>query len=289
MKTDVRWIWATVCVLLGALGVSGCGPAPVEPLVVCPGKASVAEALTTVKANARNATTVKANGTCLLRYNVEGKDKRKKESFPVKLWVMPPQNIYLQGDVAFNARGIVMGANEQRFWLAIKPKEVSSYWSGRWSEVKGSAGLMISPKVMLEALGIVPVDPEQSEGTWSLSNRGPFDILSLRDGDGVLVRRLHIYSCDYRVRKIEYMDAFGEPEIVAELDEYTEVVEGFSVPTYVLITRKVGDQEDSARVTLSRVSPTELSTRQVEYLFRAPKAEGFEHVRELVDGTWVDR
>ena len=73
----------------------------------------------------------------------------------------PPVEIYMQGDVAFDPKGIVLGSNEEEFWLAVRLKEVSGYWWGRWSEESRPEKLMISPRLVLEALGVAAVGDDR--------------------------------------------------------------------------------------------------------------------------------
>ncbi|MBE3143292.1 MAG: hypothetical protein IMZ61_05125, partial [Planctomycetes bacterium] len=108
--------------LLLVLFFAGCA---VQPIRHCPGKTTADEAIAVLKSRREKITSIRATGQCLLRYHVEG--KVRKENFPVKLWVNPPYEIYLQGDVAFDATGLVFGSNADEFWFWLKPKEVSSY------------------------------------------------------------------------------------------------------------------------------------------------------------------
>ena len=81
---------------------------------------------------------------------------------------------------------------------------------------------MMSPMVVLEAFGII-MDNEPNEGGWSLKNEGAFDILTKRNEAGRLVKRVHVYACDYLVHKIEYFDDRQKVVAVAELGEYKPV------------------------------------------------------------------
>ncbi len=196
---------------------------------VCPGKESVAEAISVLMSRAQNMVPLKANGQCLLEYYVEG--KKHKENFPVKLWVNPPAEVYLQGDIAFNPRGLVLGSNEREFWLSIKPQEISSYWWGLWSEGGYNEKLVISPKIMLEALGIAAVDSDEpGEKNWSLSKENGFDVLTNRSDGDRSIKKLYISNCDYLVRRIEYFYTNGEMMVTAELEKYKEVLKGIFVP-----------------------------------------------------------
>ena len=52
------------------------------------------------------------------------------------------------------AKAVILGSNEEEFWLALRPKEISSYYIGRWQDVRDFEGLVMSPRVVLEAVGI---------------------------------------------------------------------------------------------------------------------------------------
>lgn len=269
--------------------LTGCGPEIGVPTRVCPGKNSTSQALSLLRLRSRKAVPLKANGACRLEYYVEGKTKPKKEDIPaVKLWMNPPVEIYLQGNVAFNPRGIVLGSNEDEFWLWIKPKEISSYWRGLWSKNNYIQKLVLSPKIVLEAIGIAAVDGEQ--GDWSLSNEGPFDVLTRRSDTGLAAKKIYIYNCDYLVRKIEYFNEFGQVEIVAELARYKEVVEGFSAPTIIKVVTHTGrGKADSVKITLKSIKPAKITKKQSEFLFTCPPPRGFKNVYEVVNGKWIEQ
>ena len=282
------FLWAAL--VYAALSLCGCGLEPEEPMQICPGKGSVEEALAALRANAQDATAIWINGKCLLRYHDDGK-KRKEGPWDTYLRVNPPGHMYFQIDAPFNIKAIVAGANEREFWLAIKPKEVSTYWHGQWAEVRRSEGLLFNPRVMLEGLGIADVG-EGGEADWSLTNEGPFDILALRDMAGTLVKKVYVYNCDYVVRKIEYYDLYGHPEMTVELGRYVQVTEDFSVPTEITVLYLKDMEENSARFTLSRPKVKSFTERQRSILFNPlspDKIDGYENRLELVDGEWVDR
>jgi hypothetical protein len=269
--------------------LGGCKPLMREPLRICPGKESIAEALSVLKSRSESVASLKAHGRCVLEYYEE--EKKHKENFPVKLWVNPPVEIYFQGDVAFNPKGIMLGSNEHEFWLAMKPKEISSYWWGRWSESSCPGQLMISPKTLLEALGILPIGGTEDEGNWSLSNEGPFDVLTKRNEQGVIIKKIYIYCCDYSVRKIEYFEAGGEIAVVTELGKYKRVAEGFSVPGIINITEPAERKDDLSRITitLKSVKSEQFNEKQQRQLFTRPPLRGYEHVYRIIDGHVVEQ
>lgn len=255
----------------------GCGPQVKEPLQVCPGKGSVAEAMAVLQSRCHNAVPIRASGQCVLQYYAEG--KKRKDTFPVKIWVNPPAELYLQGDVAFVPRAIVLGSNENEFWLTMRPKEISSYWWGQWSDERCLEELIISPGLVLEALGIVAVDNDDG-GNWSLSNEGAFDVLTKTNAEGAIVKSIYIYCCDYTVRKVVYFGAKGDA-VIAELGQYKQVVEGFSVPMAMKtgrIVRRTGRVTDTITLKLAAVESMEFTDKLRKRLFSLPPKRGFKHI-----------
>ena len=250
----------------------------------CPGKKTADEAIAVLKLRREKAAPVRATGQCLLRYHAEG--KVRKENFPVKLWADTPNDIYLQGDVAFDATGLVFGSNADEFWFWLKPKEVSSYWSGKWSQAGIWDGLAVSPMIVLEAFGTVDI----RQGDWTLSRDGNFDLLILRNDRGVILQKIYIEPCDYVVTKIERFDESGDIYLKAEFVGYEKTANGFLVPSRVKIVAvsKEGS-EDSVDISLSSVKPTELNDQQRQRLFVRPLPRGFNHIYQVIDGKAVEQ
>jgi hypothetical protein len=265
--------------------LAGCAPDLRQPSRICPGKQSVAETLDFLRSRSENAVPLKATGRCVARFYVE--DKKYHESFPVTLWVNPPAQIRLHGDVFLNPRGIVLGSNEREFWLAIKPKEISTYYWGLWSEQNSSQSIIINPKTLLEALGIVPLS---GGGTWSLSNENAFDVLTKRNDRGLMVKKVYIFSCDYRVSKIEYFNVDGEVMAVTELYKYKELSEGFFVPrTIKIITYAQKGREDSVVITLNSVKPHKFDKKKQDVYFNPRKPKGIKHIYRIIDGHIIEQ
>jgi len=270
-----------------ALLLAGCAEQVQKPLPICPGKQSAADALSVLRSHLQNASPLKASGSCVLQYYADG--KQRAERFPVKLWLNPPQELFLQGDVAFDPQGVVLGANQGEFWLAIRLKEVSSYWWGRWQEAGSFNQLIIDPKMMLEGLGITAPDSNQSED-WSFTKQGAFDVLTRRGDRTIAGKRIHIYSCDYLVRKIEYLDMRGQAAVVAELDKYEQVRQGFFVPTIVKIIQRGASAAESVTitVTLTSVKSADITSKLRSYLFTRPQPKGFKHIYRVLGGKVVE-
>ena len=255
-----------------------------QPMRNCPGKTAADEAIAVLKSRREKATPIRATGQCLLRYHAEG--KVRKENFPVKLWVNPPDEIYLQGDIAFDATGLVFGSNADEFWFWLKPKEVSSYWSGVWSQAGIWNGLAFTPVIALEAFGSVDI----RQGDWTLNREGNLDLLTLRNDRGVILQKIYIEPCDYVVTKMERFDESGDIYLKAEFADYEKTAEGFLTPSrikIVAVSKKGG--EDSADISLSSVKPTELLAQQRELLFVRPLPRGFDHIYRVIDGKAVEQ
>jgi len=265
--------------------LTGCAlPELKPPTRICPGRQSLPQSLDLLKSSSESLVSLKATGRCDARFYVE--DKKYKESFPVTLWLNPPAQIRLHGDLFLNARGIVLGSNEHEFWLAVKPKEISTYHWGLWSEQDPSESLLINPKTVLEAFGTVAVGGDEG---WSLSNEGPFDVLAQRSNQGQIIKKVYIYSCDYQVSKIEHFNEDGQIVAVTELYKYKEVSEGCFVPRAIKITTHTQEaQKDSLRIRLKSVKPYKFDKKKQDDYFTRRKPKGFKHVYRIIDGNIIE-
>ena len=145
---------------------------------------------------------------------------------------------------------------------------------------------MISPRLVLEALGVAAVG---DEGKWLLSNEGAFDVLTKQEG-GVETKKIYINNCDYLVRKIEYFDDDGRATVVTELDKYKKISKDFSVPSVIkIINRTDSNKEDSVQITLSSVKPANFTDKQRKRLFIRPEPQGFKHIYKIVDGNVIEQ
>lgn len=265
------------------LVIAGCAGPPQQPAKICPGKKTVDEAIATLNSQSRKQTPLKAAGHCLLKYQYQG--KQHQENFPVKLWLNPPDEIYLQGDVAFDATGLVLGANSKEFWLWLKPKEISAYWWGGWSQAKNRDGLVLSPDALREAFGLI----DTSQGDWSLTH-GRYDILWLHNEDGILSKRVYIEKCDYVPAKIEYFDGSGKLVGGAEFTKYRKLAEEDYMPMQIRFFAAAGrGKEDSALITLVSAGPTRLNEQQKKRLFHRPQPLGFTHIYQIIDGNAIEQ
>jgi hypothetical protein len=283
-------IWGIAAISGVILLFGGCATKPQRAqLEICPGKATVAEALATLTARSRSAVPVWANGHAVLTYYVPDRKKPERHALTIDLRFDPPARIYLQGSLTAVSKAIVLGSNEEKFWLALRPKEISSYYVGRWQDVSDFEGLVMSPRVVLESVGILSVPgSEPNAARWKLENKGPYDILTQRDEGGRPVRRLHVYACDYSVHEIEYFDHRGKIVAVAQLSGYQPVVEGFPVPTQIdVVSTRPDGRKDSVVMDLGSVWTKPFNEKQRQVFFNPPDADKFEHIYHYQDGQWV--
>jgi hypothetical protein len=288
-------------ILLAVVFLTGCGPQKLEPIETLPESESAAETLAVLLSRSQNAGPLRAHGRCLWQYHSEGKPR--KEDFAIKLWVdplqqgtaigrpaanrpNPPAQIYMQGDVGFDARGIVVGSNEQEFWMLIKPK-VSSYSWGRWAEQSSALNLTNISGTLVEALGIVEVVDEKN---WSMAKKGPFDILTKRNDEGRIIKKLYVGSYDYLVRVVEYFNADGKVAAVAKLGRYKKVYENFFVPSSVKVNVRGPSIEESANMalTLDSIKPTTFTDKQRNLFFNRPRTKGYKHIYRIINGQMTE-
>jgi len=270
--------------------LAGCATGP-QRLAVCPGQPSVEEALGTLTARAEAAVPLQARGEAFLEYHVPDKKIPDRQNLLLQLRFSPPADIYILGGVSVDSRVVVMGSNERQFWLALSPKEVSSYYLGEWDQVQDFEGLLMSPQVVFEAFGyLAGPNNEPNAAQWTLTNKGPYDILTQRDETGRTIKRVYVYACDYRIHKIEHFDFRGEVVAVAQLGGYELPVEGLPVPTKIRVVSTAPDgRKDSMDITLYNLKTTTLSDRQREAFFSPPKKDRYENIYRYEAGQWVPR
>lgn len=265
--------------------LTGCTAKIKKPLPICPGKESVAEALVALQLQSLNMTPIYAKGKSRLQYYEKG--KKRKENLTIRFLLKSSDEIYLRGDMSIVPKAVILGTNEREFWLAVKPREISTYWSGAWSELNSSESLLINPKTLLEALGITKI---VMDADWSLSNEGPFDILTQRD-NGVLVKKIYIFCCDYSTRKIEHFNTDGKILARVEMEEYENVTEEFSVPGRIEVTTYAGEKKEdsfSIKFDFNSIKQKEFTEKQDKF-FEPVSEKGFKHVLKLVNGKWIEQ
>jgi hypothetical protein len=283
MRNTSQCLWRVRAGVLVVLILSGCAPPELplpEPLplaiTVCPGKIDKGESLKAIKTHSENIMPLKASGECKLQYHTEDGQKHY-EQFPIKVRIVPPNQIYVQGGPVFVPKAIVLGANEREFWGWLKPEEMSAYWWGRLSETEDCLNaLALNPCNVLEALGVIAV--EDAEG-WTLWNKDAFDILERQAPNGSRTKRVFINCCDYLIRRIQYFDGSGQIVLITMLDKYKPIISGFSMPRDIKIIRfGEGDKHDFIDIRLNSIRPADFSREQLNFMFSRPEPKGFKHI-----------
>lgn len=285
IKINNLTLWLIVVIAVAVFVFSGCAPEPPRLDRRCPGKPSVDQALTALENNARGLTAFKANGKCKAKFYEKDKKQPRNEQFPVKIWLEQPGNIRFLGDIAFNARGLDVGSNEQEFWFAAKPNELGNiYIWGKWAQQIESADLLLNPKFFLQAFGVIDVSDVKK---WSLASVDQQDVLTQNDEQGRKIRRVYIDNCDYRVERIEYFDIDSSVIASMELNSYRVISGNATLPTKILIKRSNNDgSSDSFEITLNSISSQSTINRAI---FKKPKTSGFKEVYRLIEGKAVQQ
>jgi hypothetical protein len=282
-KMPMRWLkiqtGAAIAILVLAVCITGCGPQKIKPLRICPGKTTVDAAIAALNSQSENVVPFKAAGDCTYFYDANG--KKRKEQLRLMVRIEPPDKIYIQGGTIVG-KTVILGSNEREFWLALMPKEISTYIWGDWNDegVKQCIdSLWIGPGVWRDAFGIINISKD-SEIVWELSHQGPFDILSQKNKSGTLRKRLYVYCCDYHIRKIEYFDRRGNQIALAEFENYSSVVKNnkWMVPRKLEIS---GPKQESISVELTDIGMARFTDKQRQILFERPIPTGFEHVEKM--------
>jgi hypothetical protein len=256
----------------------GCAPEKPQPVRQCPGKDSTEQALDALQISASQLRPFVAYGSGKVSFYEENQSKPRNERIPtIKLWFEPPWSMRFWGDVAFNPRGLDVGSNEREFWLAAKPKEIGNvYIWGLWSEQTDATDMILSPRVLLQALGVLETRDDE---VWSFSPDKSGDILALYNADGRIVRKVHIDNCQYRISSIEYFNRQQELSTTLRLGDYRDI-DGMFVPAEITITNHDYDgTEDTFEIRLKSIRPADKIKKGV---FERPDTKGFEEVDQLI-------
>lgn len=213
-----------------------------------------------------------ASADCEITWR-DDNDKKKKESVSGKMAFVPPGKIFFKGDKFGEIR---FGANDEEFWLRVKP-ELDSYWFGSKAQAaQCDESLLLNPAQIAEALGIVNVTAD-----WQLFYRDGYDILSLYES-GKIKKRVYVNACDYRIEEIEYFDADQTKKVSVKLKDYWAGDDGLTVPSTISVSYldALGVEESSVRVDLKhiRLLPSE---KQKKKLFERPGRDGYERLYRL--------
>jgi hypothetical protein len=265
-----------ICSML-SMFFCGCGPSlrveQAGPIVA--GKASIAEAAEVLNARRLAMIPIRSSGELFYEEFEDGK-RGENFRFTATLRFVPERRIYFRCK-SLVGEAIHLGGNADEFWLRMKPKEVSRYWSGNWDDLDGCGRqLLLSPLIMLEALGMVSVD-----GSWVLENEAGFDVLTKYSNAMKPLKKVYVRTSDYLIERIEYFSGSPRPQVQVELGEYKHVAANVSVPGRItvlsfdadVLTSKVG-------IRLKGIRVFEPNKKQLAVLFE-PDPKGVKYVYRL--------
>ncbi len=250
------------------------------PRQVCPGAGNVLQAMERLKP--QKTAQFLAKGHCNATFYAEG--KKRKESFPVKLWASPPNKLRLHGNVLFNPSGIDLGTNEELFWLAMKPDELGSiYRWDKWQDADYLEKMTLDPRIFMEALGLKnPADSYNS--VFLLKNSKYDDILIKKDKNGNLKEKIFIDKCSYQIRKIHYYGDSGKLFAIAVMKNYVTLIDDFAVPEIINFQKlPITELSEAAKIDLElkKTETEDFNEKQMEIYFSRPDTRGYEKVYKL--------
>ena len=126
---------------------------------------------------------------------------------------------------------------------------------------------------------------------WRLSNEGPFDVLTV-NSQGKIAKKIYIYACDYRVRKIEYFDINGNLSAVLELSNYSNFFDGCNFARLLLLHLPNPGQknDDTFKITLEKVSAYQFTGEKREAFFGKPEnLTGYGHIYKITGNTVIEQ
>ncbi|HOQ05003.1 MAG TPA: hypothetical protein PKY88_07320 [Anaerohalosphaeraceae bacterium] len=261
-------VWAVF--QAGCASPSSMPPAQVRP---CRGKGTIEEAVKVLALKRANLHPLKASARCFLEWT-DSEGKVRKETFDAQFRYVPPDCLFVRGDKFGEIR---FGTNAEAFWMMVKP-EIDTYWWGtRQAAEQCREMIQFNPWNVIEALGVVQVDTN-----WTLDWHNGFDVLTLTDPNGVLVRKIWIRACDYQVISIESADSQGRQNVRIQMDDYVPTEQGFSVPSVIEAQHFSGGRADaSLRLELRGVGLFEVDPVRAQRLFSRPSEENYRTVYRL--------
>ncbi len=252
--------------------ISGCAPAVKKPPVtrLCPGVTSIDELITIFNDHRQNVKAIRAGGKCIIQW-YDSEKKLRKESSDITLRFCPPDRLFLRANI-ITGEIIRVGSNSAEFWMQMKPKEISTYQWGTWSQAKNCRDkMLLGPGSLMEALGVVYIDK-----SFSLSSEDGFDILTRQQANGKPAKKIYVDNCSRMIKKIEYFDPDARLVVTLKLDDFLETKDGIVVPTKINIDYHV--LQMSAAMSLKNVK---LFKKIKDQLFVRPLPKGFKHVYKL--------
>jgi hypothetical protein len=209
--------------------------------------------------------------------------KKKEENVDANLRFNPPKQLYF-GAKSIVGEAIRLGSNDEEFWFQMKPKEISKYFWGTWSQLEGCpSNLLISPESMLDALGMVTVD-----SSWLLIDRQGKDVLVKIGENNYADKMIFIDRNGYLISRIEYNDKIGLIMASVDMSDYRSVGDSTPVPAKINITAyKDGEVTTEIKIKLKNLKYLK-PERIGKKLFKRPEPKGFKAIFKMGDNCKFD-
>lgn len=235
-KSNTTILLAVVLAATLAALFSGCEEPTLQTAAVGPGQTNVirrSPVKTADSVNRRNGSMVpvQADGKLVYRDTSKG-GNGKPEKLNVKMRFCPPYDLFFRGDNILG-EAVRLGSNQDEFWFRVKPKEVSTYWSGRRSQAQVCPNqLWLSPSSLLDALGAVNIGRD-----WAMSKKGNYDVFTKIDAAGKPQKRVYVNRRSNYPEQIYYYNASGKANARLLLSNYINTSDGISIPGKINITQ----------------------------------------------------
>ncbi len=243
--------------------LAGCQPGIKSELPICPGKASAAEAIATLRQKQPVSLSFRATVNCVMEFA-----DAPRETFDGQMRFVAPDRLYLGGDKFGPIR---IGTNEDEFWVYIKPGADAAWWGRKKAVPLCVEKLGFNPFRLAEALGRIDLNQD-----WKFGAQEGLDVLTMAGDYGL--KKVYINCCTYRVERIEYYDVLGKLIASADMGDYQDVEQAGAIPRMIELRHFRSAKTDSMlRLRLSGISffsPTPAQQR----LFERPEPKGYKSV-----------
>jgi hypothetical protein len=269
--------------IVTVISILGCtGPKqPAGPVVIVPGMSDISESVAALEKHRAGVLPITANADVKIIFFKDG--KKKEENPDASLAFAPPKQLFFRAK-RLGIEVIWVGSNDEEFWFRMKPKEISQYFWGTWSQLDGcSSNLLISPESMLDALGMVTVD-----SSWLLIDRQGEDVLVKIGENNYADKMIFIDRNGYLISRIEYNDKIGLIMASVDMSDYRSVGDSTPVPAKINITAyKDGEVTTEIKIKLKNLKYLK-PERIGKKLFKRPEPKGFKSIFKMGDNCKFD-
>ncbi len=261
--------------------LTGCGQPMVKdrPVQICPCGEVNKDPQAVLNMLKQDKPAVRARGKVRFTYYEKGKLIEKEEPDFLMIFV-PSYYLYFKADI-LGQEVILLGANQREYWLRFKPKEIDSYiWaerdSGRYGRDCLFSDMSVSPEIIFDVMGIIERTPEMY-----FNVEDGFEVVTLEDALGGVIKKIYISCCDNRISRIEYFDVFKNRIAVAETYGYAGAdVKGYPGRIRVEQSGRSGNKS-VMEMRFSGKREYEPTKKAMEKLFTRPEPAGIGDVYKV--------